>query len=161
MTLTAEDATSKRIRSYRQTQRCFYQIRALTRLNLTGTDAPDEEQKKRLRDCVFGCNGIDGCADSNVHNGHNDPNNPPPEGALPNFCNGYISMEDVEVGKCIRRIRAEGLKKRNEPVNGYAGCLECSRYCEDNHEQCYEDVREFLHIEAMFREYHGVRSLRL
>jgi len=138
-------------------QRCFYHLRAERRISLQGPDSPTPEEQKGLRDCLYSCNGIDKCSGPNSHNGHSDPSNPPPEGALLNFCNGYISIGDVQSGKCVWRIKAQGINNRREPLNGYSKCLDCEECLPLGHRDCYEDVRDFIHIEEIFR----IKNLRL
>jgi len=142
-------------------QMCFYHARALVRLRSEGPNSPDETERKSLRDCVLGCNGLVSSSGPNRHNGHGNPNNPPSEGALLNFCNGYVSLGDVEIGKCVGRVKAEGLIKRNEPIDGYSDCAKCTQFDSENHQPCYENIKDYIHVEEIFRGYHGVRGLRL
>ena len=132
-------------------ERCFYNLRAGKRIFFKGPDAPTPEEKVSLRDCLYSCNGVDSCSGPNLHNSHSDSNNPLSEGALPNFCNGYISIGDVQSGKCIWKIKAQELDKRKESLNEYSHCLSCENCFPTNNKECYEDVREFIQVEEIFR----------
>ena len=136
--------------------RCYYNLRA--QIKLYGEVDIQDSERSSLRECLYGCNGKVMCSDSNRHNGHLDPKNPQEDYISKNYCNGAIKISDIDLGKCVWKIKAESLENRNEKMTDLQHiCGKCDECIPEKHKDCYVDVRDYVRLEEEF----GYRKMKL
>jgi len=120
---------------------CFYHFRAnhlSEERNLS-----DEELS-----CLHGCNGKETCEGENVHKSITGD---------PRFCEGFVSIKEVDSGYCFHKLRVLGMQRRNQPLNGdHKNCFDCNNYDSKSHRDCYLDVKEAVKYDELFH----TRSLK-